>query len=307
MQKKTEGKKIEEPKTPKSGQTTETKAAETPQPTQAAPKQEGLNVATLVVNTAMFTFVALICLAMWFLSVAYVIDPHASIKYFDFLGAPKASLAAYERTYQKSHENYDLYDLINKSISVGEYKTTLKYINELRTQTYYEAFVNEIDEISTEGIAKRYIALVGDYDGYLNGQYVIALYKSGDKEGALKSAAEDLNNQNLRSFALSAYFDCLYGDNTLTSYMADILNVSSYTFEDGQNLVEKLEQRREATDITNAIDQYDTVEKLVRLYTSMKIDNVLIAIYNNTGETELASEVAGELRALRTVYDSLAR
>ncbi len=267
--------------------------------------QKPLDIGNIIINTFLYTMIALLGLVMWFVSVVYVVEPKASIKYFDFLRAPKASLAAYERAYNLSHENYDLYDLINKSIETGSYKTTIKYINELRTQTYYQAFVDEIDVTSTEGIAKRYVALVGDYDGYLNSQYVIALYKTGQKDAAIKAAADDLSNANYRSFALSAYFDCLYSDKTLTTYIADILQVKAYTCKDGRTLIENLEDRRTTVDITNSHDLDDINERLVRLYTSMKIDNVLYDIYKYSGEVGLADEVAAEYRALRDIYDSL--
>ncbi len=263
-------------------------------------------------KTILFTFLKsvglLLAMVFWFISVCVCLAPKTAIKIFDTFNASKASTVCYERIYKYDGKNTSLYNLINSALASKSYKTASKYIPVLQKKADYVEFVKKVDSVSIaqsiESNGYKYVAYVGDLDGFLRGQYVTALYNIGKKGEAKDEALKGLvRADNLYSFPLSNYVDALIEDKkieNLEQTLADLLAAETST---QQTALELIDVRLELLDESHAVD--DKIDRILRVYTSMKIYNTLMKIRTITGDESGANLCKTKIEALRERYNTL--
>lgn len=264
-------------------------------------------LAIAMLSTFAKTLLVLICSVFYVVSAVVGLSPKSGIKIFEFMKAEKAALSCYERIYQKSGTLADLYNVVQKSISIKNYEKTSKYIKELQGKTSYNEFCIEVNDAILQVTEKKYLAYVGDLDSYLVSQNIMALYLDGKKDDALTLALSDLENNNIYSFGLSAYFACLAEDSSLTKEEKDvkIAQIASIVVDSDLSLtvLGKIKERRTNADSELSNGGYN--DKILRVYTSLKIENVLLEIYEATNEEDLANQTRSQISDLQDEYDAL--
>lgn len=263
-------------------------------------------------KTILFTFLKsvglLLAMVFWFISVCVCLAPKTAIKIFDTFNASKASTVCYERIYKYDNKNTSLYNLINSALASKSYKTASKYIPVLQKKTDYVEFVKKVDSVSIaqsiENNGYKYVAYVGDLDGFLCGQYVTALYNTNKKDAAKEETLKGLVSvDNLYSFPLSNYVDALIQDKKIADLektLADLLVATASTQQTVQDLVDV---RLELLDESHAVD--DKIDHILRVYTSMKIYNTMLKIRTITGDESGADLCETKIATLRERYNTL--
>jgi len=261
-------------------------------------------LALAMVTTFAKTLIILICSIFYIVATVVGLSPKSGIKVFEFIGSEKAALSCYERVYQKSGTLADLYNVVQKSISIKNHNKTSKYIKELQSKNSYNEFCIEVNDAVLQVTEKKYLAYVGDLDGYLVSQNIIAKYLSGNKDEALILAISDLENDNIYSFGLSAYFSCLENDDSLTEEQKNlkISDISNIIVDSSLKVLDKIKERRTSADSDLGNGGFN--DKILRLYTSLKIENALLKIYEATNEEDLANQTRSQISELQSEYDA---
>lgn len=260
-------------------------------------------ISLTILTTFLKTALVLVCSVFYCFVMFCVLLPKSSAKLLESIGADETSLFCYERIYLKSKNLDDLYNLVQKSIECGQYKKTAKYINEMKNNGGYSEFCIEVNNAVICATEAKYIAYVGDLDSYLVAQEIIAEYNLGNKNKALTLALEDLNNNNIYSFGLSAYIETLdsdanVSDGTIKSTLVEIYNKTLGT----KKVFEKVEERRNM--VVHSSDDDKTV-KILKTYTALKIENIKQKFYKALEDDVRLSETLIEIEELQEQYNEL--
>ena len=274
-------------------------------------KQEPkVDVGGTVLVTFVKTIAVLLCSVFYFLATAVCIAPKTSIKIYEFFGANQAVIACYERIYLKSGNLADLYNLVQKSIEAKNHNKTSKYIKELQSKSGYQDFCSEVNKAIIKVSESKYIAYVGDLDSYLVSQNIYALYTSGKKEEAKQIAINDIvNSENVYSFGLSTYVECLLSDSSLElehrQALFENLFESTIQTESGNKFMEDcINEKRSLADEVNA-QVGNTVDAILRVYTCLKIDNLILKYYECVEEESNANAMRLQIEELQERYNEL--
>ena len=167
-------------------------------------------------------------------------------------------------------------------------------------------FCIKVNSASLKASLKKHVAYVGDLDGYLVSQNIYAKYEANKKEEAENIALLDLLNSNVYSFGFSSYIECLENDESKTSEQIDsqILSIANSNM-DSISVLNLIKQRRENADV--ALSDGTINDKILRVYTSLKIEKVLHKIYSVMGEESLKTETAQKIQALQNEYNNLVK
>ena len=273
-------------------------------------QEENVEVGNTVFSTFMKTFGFLICAVFYVLAIAVCIMPKTSSKFYELFDSKNAVVVCYEKIYEKSGQNADLYNLILKSIDAKNHKLTAKYIKELREKDNYIEFCDEVNSASVSATENKYIAYVADLDGYLVSQRIVALYSKGSKKTAENEAINDIvYNENIYSFGISAYVDCLMNDENFTEQEKNQKLIDFYEkvidVNDSQKEISTyIEEKRTEVDLSNAVGN-DKVDKILRVYTSLKIDNIKLLYYEATANETEANAMRLQIEELQDIYADL--
>ncbi len=269
-------------------------------------KQSANNLAFDIFSTFGKTLAILVGVLFYVMSITICLAPRTAIRVLDFVGAEKVSLVCYERIYEKEKTLASLYNLVQKSIQNKNHKKTAKYIEELQGKSDYVNFCIKVNSATLKATEKEYVAFVGDLDSYLVSQNIIAEYKSNKKGEAKTIALLDLTNSNVYSFGFSSYIECLEDDNQLTQQEINalLLELVNQNLEN-KTILDLIKQRRQIVDVS--LSDGTTNDKILRVYTSLKIEKVLYKIYLIQGEEELKAQVTQNIQDLQNEYNNLIR
>jgi len=259
--------------------------------------------------TCLKTLVLLVGAIYFVFATTVSLSPKSAIKIYEFLGAEKATLSCYERIYYKTETLADLYNLVQKSIQTKDYERTSKYIEKLQNKNEYVGFCIEVNNATKQVTNKEYIAYVGDLDGYLISQNILALYNVGKTEESESVAIADLQNDNKFSLGLATYIDCALADSnkTLTEKNEWLVEIANSTVVEMGNktILEQLQSRRMMADISNASE--NDADKIMHVYTCLKIESLKLKIYVASNDESLASETRSQISTLQEMYNNLTR
>lgn len=259
--------------------------------------------------TFLKTFIILVGSAFYILAVSLCLSPNFAISVYEFLGATKASLSCYERIYAESGELADLYNLSIKCVEAKDYKKASTYIETLRGAEGYEDFCREVNRATIETTSLKYIAYVADLDSYLVSQNILSLYESGEKQKSKELAVLDLASENVYSFGISTYAMCLMSDSSLSSEEKSeaLKNLAeqSVTFDaETKTVLEWINERLALANPEHG-EEGNNIDKILRTYTCLKIENLNLIIYENANEDALASEARAKIEELQKQYNML--
>ena len=273
---------------------------------QLGRKEQKINVGLTVGLTFLKTIVGIIGFMFYFITVLIGLFPQKAIKVLDFVGAEKASLFCYERIYEKEQTLASLYNVVQKSIETKDHNKTSKYISKLQGKSDYVNFCIKVNTATLKVTTKEYVAFLGDLDGYLVSQNIYAKYEANKKEEAENIALLDLLNLNVYSFGFSSYVECLENDKSKTSEQIDsqILSIVNSNME-SISVLDLIKQRREDVDVS--LSDGTVNDKILRVYTSLKIEKVLHKIYSVMGEESLKTETAQKIQNLQNEYNNLVK
>lgn len=275
---------------------------------QEEQKQEPkVDIGGTVFVTFLKTIAVLVCSIFYFLAVAVCLMPRTTIKVYEFFGAKQAIIACYERIYSQSGDLADLYNLVQKSIEAKNHKKTTKYIKELQSKSGYSDFCFEVNAATIKVAENKYIAYVGDLDSYLVSQNILALYVDGKKEDAKQVAIDDIvNNENVYSFGISTYVECLLSDEDMTEEQRKEAFMTFYNFvvegEVTKAVSSYIDDKRVVADEQNAANDVDAI---LRVYTCLKIDNVLLKYYECAEDESNANAMRLQIEELQERYNEL--
>ena len=259
--------------------------------------------------TFLKTLIILVGSAFYILAVSLCLSPNFAISVYEFLGATKASLSCYERIYAESGELADLYNLSIKCVEAKDYKKASTYIETLRGAEGYEDFCREVNRATIETTSLKYVAYVADLDGYLVSQNILSLYESGEKQKSKELAVLDLASENVYSFGISTYAMCLMSDSSLSSEEKSeaLKNLAeqSVTFDAETKTVLEWINERLALANPDSSEEGNNIDKILRTYTCLKIENLNLIIYENANEDALASETRAKIEELQNQYNML--
>ena len=261
-------------------------------------KDQNISVTKTIAITFTKTAILLVSAFFFFMAVCVCLSPRTAISIYEFLGAEKGVVGGYEQIYKQSGKNIDLYNLIQKSATAGTYKTTSKYITILQKKDNYKDFVAAVDKAVRSASSKKYVAYVGDLDGYLTSQKVLAEYKRGNKTNAKKLALADLNNDNIYSFALSTYVDCVLNDSKLLNTKR--VEIVSGLLSDEVKLL--LDGREESLDYKKG--DLNEIDKILMVYTLLKIENFKYTASVLANEKDTADSILEYMKNLQKDFDT---
>ena len=273
----------------------------------SASNNEKIDMGGTILKTFFRTAVALIGLVFYAFAVVLVVSPKTSIRIYDFIGAEQASLVAYERVYLSSGTLADLYNLVQKSVETKNHEKTSRYIKELQAKSDYTEFCKKVNSAVHQVTDKKYVAYVGDLDGYLVSQNILALYNNGQKNEALSVALSDFDNDNIYSFGLASYLESVLNDKELSSEekKSKLLEVNNMAITSGgaqKYVCSAVEERK----VLVNVEQYtNEIDRLLKVYTSLKINNYKLKLCELTNDENAAVDIAAEINSLQNLYDSL--
>lgn len=170
----------------------------------------------LLLKTALKTLSYVFIGVMLFICACFHLSPTLSLKISQYLGSANAQEIAYERIYEKSGENADLYNLILFNQKQNDLSDELKYINELMSKKNYNEFCKALDKASfSEVESKELIPYMCDTNAYLRSQKVICTYKLGECDEIyliVQTSAGELSD-----LSVAVYIDLIHEDKDLTS------------------------------------------------------------------------------------------
>jgi len=266
-----------------------------------------INVAKTVGLTFVKTIIGMLGFAFYFVCTMVCLAPKQMIKVFDFASLDNASLFCYERVYKQEQTLANLYNLVQKSIENKNYKKTNKYINELQGKSDYVNFCLKVNAASLKDKSKKYVAFYGDFDGYLVSQNVLALYGKNQKEEAMSVAESDLINPNIYSFGLNAFVGEVESDKSLNENEKKAIKAAFIDKEltlNGQTkkLFEFISDRLNSLEIN---DDLTIEDKILRTYSSLKINRFMLKVYEANEKTVEAEQVRLTIKSLNQTYADL--
>lgn len=268
--------------------------------------KQTLSLTSTILTTFLKTIVCLFCTIFYIISVTICLAPSMAVKAFDLIGASKASLSCYERIYEKDKTLANLYNVVQKSIQNKDHKKTAKYIKELRGKSDYVNFCLKVNNATLKVTNREHVAFLGDLDGYLVSQNIMAEYNTNHEDNAKSIALSDLANKNVYSFGFSSFVDCLENDKSLSQdeLNAKILEVANLIV-DNKSVLDLIKERRVLVDVSNSDNSVN--DKILRVYASLKIEKVLHKIYSVQGEEDLKNQTAQNIQNLQNEYSELIR
>lgn len=273
-------------------------------PISNEPTKNTLKLGKLILSTFIKTFICVFGLMFYFAAIVVGLAPNFAIKMFDYIGAEKASLACYEQIYKKEQTLSSLYNLVQKSIENKDHSKSSKYIKELQGKNDYVDFCLKVNKAVISRLDKAYIAYLADLDGYLVNQNIIAEYETNNKAAALNCAILDLDNTNVYSFGILSYIECLENDKSLSQEQVNQKIIELVNTEaEGLKVIDKINHRRTLADVSNAGTNQE--EKIMLLYTSLKIERTLYKVYDILGEQELKENARQNILSLQAEYNEL--
>ncbi len=259
-------------------------------------------------------FTALKCVAVFVILLFYLeaimvgLVPKSAAKFFDDIGLDGPASTCYEQIYKRSQKSIDLYNLVERQLRSGNYKKAANNITKLLERPDYKTFATKLNKAAIEKSEKKYLVYVADVNSYLLSQRVIALYRSGDKASAKQRAIEDLYSddaENVYSFAFGGYVDCLLLDEALNENgtLGQVLDALYKEIPEGKvmDIQSRIQTKLARVDAAATSE----VDRIMRVYTSLKINYTLLNIYEAQGDTVLSASCRERIEMLRTNYESL--
>lgn len=230
----------------------------------------------------------------YFFAVSFCILPKNMISVCQKMGWKGGELLCYERIYSSSNKIEDLYNLTLASINAENNKQTVSCINMLQEDERYDAFCEKLDLSAKQTVKIEYIAYVGNLDSYLENQKVLALNGCGKKQQSKQEAFKNLKSQNKFSFSLDAYVSCLGENKSVLSSLAN------EEFEN-KTIMECIDDRINLLDYASV----GKVDKVMSVYTLLKINKVKYSLLFAQDKTEQANAVLEEISRLQNEYTLL--
>jgi len=255
--------------------------------------------------TILKTLAVIVVVVCYSLSMFVQLFPIRAAKFYESIGADKVAVSGYEIQYKKTGELKDLYNLILKSISVQDNNRIVEYIEIMINEDDYQDFCDNINQASITVAKLDRVAFVADLDSYLKSQLIKAYYYT-DKSKAKTFAVEDLcQTENIYSVGLSTYIASVMEDKSLTNKVKDSkITQLSQLEQSGRSILEWVDSRLELVD-TTIVTPSSSVDEILMVYTSLKLNQIKYNIYKSTNEQGLANNVLAEINRLQEVYESL--
>lgn len=169
-----------------------------------------------MLKIALKTLSYVFCGIMFFICLSFCLMPNFSLKISTLIGSSRAQENCYERIYEKSGKNSDLYNLILFNQQQKDTIDELKYINELLNKKDYNEFCKAADAASLKAVTlKELIPYSCDTNAYVRGQKVSCMYAL--KENIETYVLVQTSAGELSDLSVAVYIDLINEDETLTS------------------------------------------------------------------------------------------
>jgi len=237
-----------------------------------------------------------------------VFSPSTAGKVFSVVGSEKTVLICAEREYRKNPTNYNLYNLLQQSITAGDNERVERYVYATINSKNYDKFEEEINTISRIGVGKNKIAYVYDVDSYLTQAYVKALYIQGKKDEARQEFHfRDLTrDDHPYSISLIAYVNCLYEDDSMTD--EEKLSDFSEYYENANNTINGMTIKEHLEDRLTLIETtYEETEegRIFNTYMQIKLNTCFYKINDILGNNILKQYYSEKVSLVTEKYNNL--
>ena len=261
-------------------------------------KTEEKGNSKLIIFTCLKTLLCLIVGVFYVFTTIFCLSPKTTLKINQVFGFRGVETACYERIYLQSGKLGDLYNLIEVSIKNKDNNRITKYVDEMKNSVGYAEYCEKLN-LAAENVELKYYAYVGDYDSYIDGEYTLALFRQNQSKAEEYAIKILKNGNNILSFPLATYVDCLKEKNDLEK-LKTVLIASA----DGQSETTVLDL------IENQIAELDysgknTKTKLLYIYTLLKIEKCKYTCFDTSGDTTNASESLQKISDLQAEYNTI--
>ena len=258
-----------------------------------------------VITTALKTILFLIVGFGLFISTSFVLFPSVSAKFFDKVGANRASLIASERVLSSDYSSSNLYNVIQKSVKIQDYKRIEYYYDRLVGRDDYGGFQTKLNTLSRASVTLDKVVYVYDVDSYLANLYVEAQYKQGKHDSAKQwfylEESEYVQPLITNHYKCTAptYVYLLESDDTMTNEekQEELQQFLSLEVNNDKSVYQLIKDKYNL--IKNLYESETTVEaRLYNLYTQRKICVCLVrinTIISNSAEREFFEAKVTEL------------
>lgn len=159
-----------------------------------------LNINKLIFKTAITTLIGVVVFSIISFIILTLFSPITVARTASSLGLDNISLSYYQKAYDKSQDVNDLYNMLNKAITVNNYSKVVCGFETLYNEgneDYYDFidYINNFNLTSVNGMLLK--TYVFNEDARLKSHYVNALINNQQTEDALLFAVEDLQTDNL--------------------------------------------------------------------------------------------------------------
>ncbi len=152
-----------------------------------------------------------------------------------------------------------------------DYEDMADYIEIMMNGDNFSKFAKKIDAETKNALGEVYSIYANSYESYLKGNWVLALYKSGNTLSA-KALALDSIDGSVRE--LKVYVDCIQGDENLSDNQK---KTELLTLQSRFKLVDRLKDRLAGLDDEYSMETTDG-GKLVAINQKILILDVIMAI-----------------------------
>ena len=265
-----------------------------------------------VAQTALKTLLFLVAGFYLFVCVSFVLFPNVSAKIFEGVGANNASLIASERVLAKDYSATNLYNVIQKSVKVGDYERIEHYYDRIVSRDDYAEFQTKLNILSRSSVTLDKVVYVYDVDSYLASLYVEAQYNLSNNDSARQWFY--LEESEYTQPGITNHYRC-----TVPTYIYLLENDDKMTLEEKQEELQAylaMEFNHEKTvyqlikdkvaAIGNLFEEETTVAgKLFNLYTQRKICVSLVRINTIISNSTEKSFYESKVSELTESYNSL--
>ena len=261
------------------------------------------NYLKIILETTLLTIYYIVVFFFFALVSISLLAPQWLIGAYDAMGLDRAKAYMYERVYNKTEKNEDLYNVIEVYIQTENYNKIIKYINVMQNKSNYESFCELVDNRNTANVSKEFYVYVCDYDAYLKNQYVLSLYNSGRKDRAKEVAFEGLiGNSNLYAWEFGAYVDCVMSDDSLENDEKKATLAAIYdTTINNFTIQEWINNNLDMIEDPDSKEGFERLESLHQIIVIMSTNKILAEAKD---DTELIDALVDSIKSYMDDYNA---
>ena len=262
-------------------------------------EEENVNIKHIIIKTIAGTFgLAVVCLIILMYAVI-TFSPRSTIDFFDGIGERNVSYAIYQKIYEKSENNEDLYNVLNRAINNEQYKDVEKYC--LSMLDADDEFFVAVDNATLIAVGKKNAVYMSSYKSYVKANLIRADYKLNKVNRAKELAVLYLNNGDAN--AMLEYIYEVKNDKKLDENQKNsLINILK---DEGVIQVANALLSSEALDVSKVKDDFEVA---VILNTRIKLNEIqyyIIKTFDEDSANQIQLEIKNMVSSLTALVSTM--